>query len=46
VEEGKEVRGIMLIQADWVAPRQVAVCAGGLEVIDKEYREWRKIKSV
>jgi len=42
VEEGQEVKGIMLIRADWVEPGQVAVGAGGTEVIDEEMRVWRK----
>jgi hypothetical protein len=43
VDEGKEVKGIMLVQADWVRPDQVAVGSGGMEVIDVSYRQWRKV---
>lgn len=39
--EGMEVKGIMLILADWVECGQVAVGAGGTEVIDKEMRKWQ-----
>jgi hypothetical protein len=42
LEEGKEVNGIVLMAAEWVEPGKVAVTAGGMEIIDEEFRKWRK----
>ncbi|HAE59346.1 MAG TPA: hypothetical protein DCG54_07530 [Anaerolineae bacterium] len=41
-EEFVELKKITLIRAAWVPDGHVAVCRGGMQVFDEEYRKWIK----
>jgi hypothetical protein len=44
-QEFVEVRGMTLIQADWVPAGQVAVGRGGIETVDEKYKRWKTVST-
>ena len=45
-DELVEVRGMILLRADWLPDGQVAVGRSGMESIGEKYRHWRKVTEV